>query len=51
MESGVIAPTKVVHCETQNAASVEALLLTSDVLIVDKPEKEEHKMPTEMGMY
>ena len=51
MESGVIDPTKVVRCEIQNAASVAALLLTSDVLIVDKPEKEEHKMPAEMGMY
>jgi chaperonin GroEL len=51
MESGVIDPTKVVRCEIQNAASVAALLLTSDVLIVDKPEKQEHKTPTEMGMY
>ncbi len=51
MESGVIDPTKVVRCEIQNAASVAALLLTSDVLIVDKPEKEELKVPTGMGMY
>lgn len=51
MEAGVIDPTKVVRCEIQNAASVAALLLTSDVLIVDKPEKEDQKMSTDMGMY
>jgi chaperonin GroEL len=51
MEAGVIDPTKVVHCEIQNAASVAALLLTRDVLIVEKPEKENQKMPDEMGRY
>lgn len=51
MEAGVIDPTKVVRCEIQNAASVASLLLTSNVLIVDKPEQDEHKLPTEMGMY
>ncbi len=51
MEAGVIDSTKVVRCEIQNAASVAALLLTSDVLIVDKPDKEEHKTSSEMGMY
>lgn len=51
MEAGVIDPTKVVRCEIQNAASVASLLLTSNVLIVDKPEQNEHKLPTEMGMY
>jgi chaperonin GroEL len=43
MTTGVIDPTKVVRCEIQNAASVAALLLTSDVLIVDKPEEKEDK--------
>jgi chaperonin GroEL len=51
MAAGVIDPTKVVRCEIQNAASVAALLLTSDVLIVDKPENEEHKAPSDIGMY
>jgi chaperonin GroEL len=51
MEAGVIDPTKVVRCEIQNAASVAALLLTSEVMIVDKPEKEEPQAPAGMGMY
>ncbi len=51
MEAGVIDPAKVVRCEIQNAASVAALLLTSDVMIVDKPEKEVSKVSTDMGMY
>lgn len=51
METGIIAPTQVVRCEPQNAASVAALLLTSDVLIVDKPEEQEGKSAAGMGMY
>ncbi len=51
MEVGVIDPTKVVRCEIQNAASVAALLLTSDVLIVDKPEQKEEKSQASIGMY
>ncbi|TWT79614.1 60 kDa chaperonin [Planctomycetes bacterium CA13] len=51
METGIIDPTKVVRSEIQNAASVAALLLTSDVLIVEKPEEKEEKMPAGMGMY
>jgi chaperonin GroEL len=50
VEAGVIDPAKVVRCEIQNAASVAALLLTSDVLVVDKPEKEENRSPDAMPM-
>ena len=35
----------------QGVTTLAALLLTSDVLIVDKPEKEEPKVPAGMGMY
>jgi chaperonin GroEL len=38
--AGVIDPTKVVRCALQNAASVAGLVLTTDCLIADKPQKE-----------
>ena len=40
IEAGVIDPTKVTRSALQNAASIAALLLTTEALIVDKPEKE-----------
>ncbi len=39
VKSGVIDPTKVTRTALANAASVATLLLTSDALIADKPEK------------
>ena len=39
MKAGIIDPTKVVRCELQNAASIANLLLTSDHVITDIPEK------------
>ncbi|HXK25668.1 MAG TPA: chaperonin GroEL [Myxococcota bacterium] len=39
VESGVIDPTKVVRAALQNAASVASLLLTTEALIAEKPEK------------
>ncbi|TAM38581.1 chaperonin GroEL [bacterium] len=44
IEAGVIDPTKVTRSALQNAASIAALLLTTETLIADKPEKED-KMP------
>jgi chaperonin GroEL len=44
LEAGVIDPTKVTRSALQNAASIAALLLTTEALIVDKPEKDD-KMP------
>ena len=40
VESGVIDPTKVVRTALKNAASVAALLLTSDALIAEKPKEQ-----------
>ncbi|MDZ4773624.1 MAG: TCP-1/cpn60 chaperonin family protein [Planctomycetota bacterium] len=40
VKSGVIDPTKVVRTALQNAASVANLLLTTDTLVSDLPEKE-----------
>jgi chaperonin GroEL len=38
--AGVIDPTKVARCALQNAASVAALMLTTETLIAEKPKKE-----------
>ena len=40
---GIIDPTKVTRSALQNAASIAAMLLTTECLITDLPEKEEHK--------
>ena len=39
IKAGVIDPTKVVRCALQNAASVAGLLLTTEAMIADKPDK------------
>ena len=41
VKAGIIDPTKVVRSALQNAASVSGLLLTTDVMIAEKPEKKE----------
>jgi chaperonin GroEL len=40
VKSGVIDPTKVTRTALQNAASIAGLLLTTECVVVDKPEKE-----------
>jgi chaperonin GroEL len=40
LAAGVIDPTKVVRTALQNAASVSALLLTTEAMIAEKPKKE-----------
>ncbi len=39
-EAGIIDPTKVTRTALQNAASVAGLLLTTEALVTEKPEKE-----------
>jgi chaperonin GroEL len=41
IEQGVIDPTKVTRTALENAASVAGLLLTTESVIADKPEREE----------
>jgi len=41
VEAGVIDPTKVTRTALQNAASIASLMLTTEALISDVPEKEE----------
>lgn len=45
IESGVIDPTKVTRTALENAASISALLLTTEALITDIPEKDKLAMP------
>ena len=40
VKAGVIDPAKVTRAALQNAASIASLLLTTEVLIADKPEKD-----------
>lgn len=51
---GVIDPVKVTRSALQNAVSVAIMVMTTNVLITDKPEKEKATsagMPTGMGDY
>ena len=49
LAAGVIDPTKVVRFALQNAASVASLMLTTEALITDKPEKKKDMpMPEDM---
>ncbi len=41
VEAGVIDPTKVVRTALQNAASISSLLLTTEALVCEIPEKED----------
>jgi len=49
-EAGILDPTKVVRSALQNAASVASLLLTTEVLITDIPEKKSGAGPGGGGM-
>jgi chaperonin GroEL len=40
VEAGIIDPTKVTRSALQNASSIAALMLTTEAIITDKPEKE-----------
>ncbi len=46
VEGGVIDPTKVVRCAIQNASSIAALMLTTEAVVAEIPEKKkEAPMP------
>src|SRR6187397_606361 len=50
-EAGIIDPTKVSRSALQNAASVAGLLLTTEALITEVPEKRKAAMPAGGGGY
>ncbi|MCH7912307.1 MAG: chaperonin GroEL [Deltaproteobacteria bacterium] len=45
IKAGIVDPTKVVRCALQNAASVSGLLITTEAMIADKPEKKKETPP------
>jgi len=45
LSTGVIDPTKVTRIALENAASIAGMLLTTECVISDKPEKEKAGMP------
>jgi len=45
LEQGILDPAKVTRSALQNAASVAGMILTTEVIITDLPEKEEDKAP------
>jgi chaperonin GroEL len=47
VQSGVIDPTKVTRTALQNAASIAGLLLTTESVVVERPEKD--KAPSMPG--
>ncbi len=39
VKAGIIDPTKVVRCALQHAASVGSLMITTEAMVGDRPEK------------
>ncbi|MEI7851976.1 MAG: chaperonin GroEL [Kiritimatiellales bacterium] len=50
LAAGIIDPTKVTRSALQNAASIAGLLLTTECMITDLPEKNKPAMPDMGGM-
>ena len=48
--AGIIDPTKVVRVALQNAASVAGLLITTEAMVAERPEKRAASMPPGGGM-
>jgi len=53
IKAGIVDPVKVTRSALQNAASIAAMVLTTETLVAEKPEKEKgghaHGMPPGMG--
>ncbi|MER3501359.1 MAG: chaperonin GroEL [Candidatus Fervidibacterota bacterium] len=43
VERGIVDPVKVVRCALENAASIAAMLLTTEAIVAEKPEEEKAK--------
>jgi chaperonin GroEL len=54
MKAGIVDPAKVTRTALQNAASIGSLILTTEAVIADKPEKDKgghsHDGPAGGGM-
>jgi len=49
MEAGIVDPVKVTRSALQNAVSIASMVLTTEVMIADIPEKKEPPMPGGAG--
>ncbi|HWO41087.1 MAG TPA: chaperonin GroEL [Candidatus Eisenbacteria bacterium] len=49
VKSGIVDPTKVVRTALQNAASVAGLLITTEAMVAEKPEKKKEAPPMPHG--
>jgi chaperonin GroEL len=45
VKAGIIDPVKVTRSAVENAASIGAMILTTEALITDIPEQEKPQMP------
>jgi chaperonin GroEL len=45
LNKGIVDPAKVTRSALQNAASIAGLLMTTEALVTELPEKEEKAMP------
>ena len=45
VEAGIIDPTKVVRVSLQNAASIAGLLITTEAMVAERPEKRAQSLP------
>ncbi len=50
IKAGVIDPAKVTRSAVENAASIGSMILTTEALVTDKPEKAGPMMPPDGGM-
>ncbi len=50
IDAGIIDPTKVVRVALQNAASVAGLLITTEAMVAERPEKRAQSLPQGGGM-
>jgi chaperonin GroEL len=50
VKAGIIDPSKVTRSAMQNAASIAALIITTEVIVAEKKEKNEEAMPPMGGM-
>jgi chaperonin GroEL len=50
VKAGIIDPTKVVRAALQDAASVAGLLITTEAMVAERPEKKAPPMPGGGGM-
>ena len=51
-KAGIVDPTKVTRSALENAASVASMLLTTEAVVADLPEKKESKgepLPEDLG--